>query len=636
MRWAASRMAAAKIDALRLMAEAKVAYLKPEGESVPKALEAWQQIRSPNGEMYLVHPDVMPALKNAYDPASIYRTPFGPWVKALKTLKGLTVPWKLSWSLYHGFHVAQIRAADALTTAFERSLQTGGGNKGFIKAFHSALTQGVSTTVGDIHRYGGVVDFVAGKDVQLTPEQIRQLNYANEAGLVLKPSHERELEWFRAVNRNFKMPESGDDAADQAAAFGYKLASGQYVSRFIFGKAVPAAKLSALMDRVQTLLREHPELETNRVERLKYLSQFGRDIEGRYGEMHYDNLLWNKMYKDIGISMLLSLGWQLGFFRVYAGAFKDLTHNLAHMDEIAQTFRQAGLRPAAKQFFTNKILYASFYSGLGALMSGVMTYLATKTIPHGMDYLFPRIGKNPDGSDKRLNTFNYLREFASLNQHIQSQGLVAGVSDFAKNKLQPVAGDAIDLLRDVNYMGQEIYSKNPKDPILQKVWDGAQYVLGNSLVPITANQAGQPGTSWRDHLLSFFGFSPGPAYASRSERENEIINSYRRYNSGVRPRELEERMNLARTLRQAIANHDQATATQAYGQLKKLGMTDQQLKFAVKNADVPLAKKLFNRLPPEEQARFLREMPREEAAGYWQFTTRKGKELFLEQYGHER
>jgi hypothetical protein len=92
------------------------------------------------------------------------------------------------------------------------------------------------------------------------------------------------------------------------------------------------------------------------------LGKIRKNIEARFGEMFYDNLLWRKVWKDAGTSTLLSLGWQLSTFRIYGGAFHDIS-------AMGQKFLKG--EKVHQKDVTDRILFFGWYSVLNAAEAAV-------------------------------------------------------------------------------------------------------------------------------------------------------------------------------------------------------------------------------------------------------------------------
>ena len=62
-------------------------------------------------------------------------------------------------------------------------------------------------------------------------------------------------------------------------------------------------------------------------------------------------------------------------------------------------------------------------AGSFALINALMTYLFTGDAPHGLDYIFARVGGNtPEGTPRRITNMSYLREVPMLLKHVQERG----------------------------------------------------------------------------------------------------------------------------------------------------------------------------------------------------------------------
>ena len=172
--------------------------------------------------------------------------------------------------------------------------------------------------------------------------------------------------------------------------------------------------------RTQASLERRPELLDAKNERILdwELLQLNKTIDARFGEINWDNVFWDKAIKQTMIATMLSAGWHLGKFRMISGAVHDLTDNLAHMDQLRKTFREEGTRGVAKRFLTNRIVFAAQYMFATGLKNAVITFLlggASAAASLALrDLIYPRIGKDANGRDKRLNMPFWTKDYYNI------------------------------------------------------------------------------------------------------------------------------------------------------------------------------------------------------------------------------
>src|SRR5271166_2285745 len=206
--------------------------------------------------------------------------------------------------------------------------------------------------------------------------------------------------------------------------------------------------------------------------------------------------------------MLLSLGWQLSAFRIYGGTLHD-TAALA-----------GNLMKGQGGNITERMIFTMWYTAINAGIAAGLTYMANKfwggggdpipkAGPEGFfggaqnDYLFPRVGKDANGQDKRVSPVEFTREWATWKAHIEAQGLFMGTVSMAANKANPVLNTIWDVVvANKNFYGQQI--RDPNDNALQQMGDAVKFAMINSLpIPVEGllDKTGQNYT-WVDVAYS--------------------------------------------------------------------------------------------------------------------------------------
>ena len=98
-------------------------------------------------------------------------------------------------------------------------------------------------------------------------------------------------------------------------------------------------------------------------------------VEYRFGEMTYDNLFWNRTFKDLSMLAVRSVGWNLGTIRELAGAGVDAANVLR------------GRAPENE----HRLAYAAALPIVAGLMGAIYQYAHTGKGPAELkDYFFPK------------------------------------------------------------------------------------------------------------------------------------------------------------------------------------------------------------------------------------------------------
>jgi hypothetical protein len=228
------------------------------------------------------------------------------------------------------------------------------------------------------------------------------------------------------------------------------------------------------------------------------LVQSWDSVDNRMGQLVYDNLFWNKTFKDVSMLAVRSVGWNLGSWREYGGIPIDLLGTKGRMQR-------------GDVFLSQKMAYGIGAVTLYATLGAVIMYLLTGKGPEeARDYFFPKTGrKNPDGSDERLSLPTYAKDWWAY-------GTQAGRT--IKNKLHPMWGLLTDLTRNKDFFNTEI--RNPKDPISQQALDVAEHIT-KEFLPLSARtyqkmSRADPGAKAKNTWVSITGITSAPAYITRS------------------------------------------------------------------------------------------------------------------------
>jgi len=635
-----------------------------EAAQLPNA--GWRSITAPNGEKWLIAPDVQPLWQNAVEAKGLWanESGLGSTFRAWMAIKNVWVPLKLAISGFHVLHVAHIQMADGLARGWTEVARGGS----LISALKSAAG-GWSPIGGAV---GGAIGSLAG------PPGVAVGAYAGGligASLYKRAGHEARAAWLKPaaerstyeneiVNRMQEggfVPQLSEQLKINAGrALQEALAKGEWVKVLplglrrgieklqapLFEKWIPHLKAAAYLNETAALLRRRPDLLDNEEQRRVAFRAIAKSVDNRFGEMFYGNLFWNRAVKDAGIASFLSLGWNLGFAREFGGgAMETATRRLYRGSESRQTIRDA----------TNKGAFALIYGATAAMGLGMMSWLMTGEQPEGYDFIFPRIGgRNPDGSPRRITNMTYLREIPMYTKHAEdADSYVGGAVEMLWNKmmLEPF----IELARNRDYYGYEIWSEDA--PLYKKAYQFMKHVGSDQLNPITVSGArraaelsGKPFTlgpdaQWYDPTtydykglaesaaskgvgLSMLGFGPAPSYVERKPWENLVNHYFKRYVEPLaKPEERREMDAMKRFVRNQVALANQrgdaeaAAAARRQGAAAGLKGRDMRLFYT------PYSLYQFSKLPVNAQARVLEAIPHDTAdeQGVYSMYRRKAK-----------
>src|SRR6266404_2964515 len=594
-------------------AEGKMRFdiVKTEANEQPVNTVRW---RSPNGDVFWVDSQADAILQNAFKSKSLWedRGLIGVGFRGMMSLKNALVPIRLALSLFHPLHVMGIDMAAGMTRALT------GITSNPLKSLGEMLSSGLllpslrempvarSLTGAPGWR---IMNAWRGKipKEKLSANDAKALETLIEMGVAPEMSSQyrsnarqnfsNALIDARASFRQVKPIGLAGDLTRATWHLPWALISA--MSKPVFEEWIPQLKAASALKDAKNLLQRNPELVENDAARHMAMRKLGKSVENRYGEMNYSTLFWKRWMKDIAVLDTLSLGWQLGFLREYGGGAMDLGQWAMSGNKL-QRIRQGQL---------DRAIFVSAYTTIGAGVAGMMTWAMTGEQPKDLlDYVSPRTGeKNPDGTDQRVSTMFYSREFAALYKHIQNEGVVPGVSQLVLNKGSGLFGLMHEWATGVNGFGQEI--RDPDGDAFQKVEQTLAYSLSD-LEPISMKAIHDSVSEkpLKAGVLSVLGFTPAPKYLTESKTEADIKTAFRSY---VAPKETPyERAEYSKEYTQLREAYQ--TGSDKYGDLMdkmveryEMSATDQRRLIRGLNSTLPAPVRMFMRLPWQEQRKIL-------------------------------
>ena len=642
LRMAASDRMIEKIEAMRELTRQGLAY-RADDPSIPYEAKSWPQ--EPTAEYafdakgepthkinYHVSPNIVPVINNAFDLRSVYKNGaiargyFG-FMNVLKGMGGI----KLQYSLFHQFHIMQIAGADIASEAAQR-LMRGVGNRG---DFFNALTgwvpgMGIKHVAEGYLKMADEINCLKGRIPwnKLSEAQKENVKMFMDMGLSADVSHETQMMFGQFITD--QLPKlirdkwRDDPTGANMARMGYRTLSGEWFSKWWFGELTPRIKMAAAVMRRDTLKMTNPELfkPENRAELLKAYQKINRDIEGRYGEMNYDTLLWPQVAKQIGTTHLLALSWQVGLVRTTGDALIDLTNNTVHMKQIMEEAKRTKSSKSAA-LLSNRLLFGLNYNAVQLVTGAAITYMIGRSIPTWWDMVFPRVGKDDKGRDKRVQMQGFMKEWPAINEYAKESGWPGAITKWALNKINPGIAAA----------GQVLYNKDYMGKLIGNLMDNLAYWAKETFLPISVTniqKSAQGGGSTGDYIMDVLGFTPSGRWTLRSDTGNKIIQAYlgnrdrppdimdardayqRAYNSGN-----------AEEIRKARGNLDQVYQKEYHDK-----PSDRIIKGLEHDSHLSSEQKIFSHLRKEQQIEFLKKMSPEERKTYLPNASKKVREEF--------
>lgn len=563
----------------------------------------WPLIKNSDGKMWAVTPDAAKILNNAFFSKSFWTMNNGVGEKVMssifKTLmaaKGTVVPFQLSLSGFHPFHVQTIASADAITQSFMKVLN----DEMDAGAGFTEMAKGLSMipSISNIKDFWDIGKAWDTPMEQLEPRMRTAIQAILDGGGTPKISEE-----FRV---------RAGDAYKKAVADGNYIGAGirllpkipEALQEPILGHYVPALKIGAYLSKTEDLLHADPTLATNDIARKVAFRAAWKEVDSRFGEMVYKTKFWNPLLTQVGQASFLSLGWQLGFVDQFGGGALDL----AKLVTKAVGGPLGLTEKATRADLTSRTVFSVVYTIQAAMWGGLMTYAMTGKMPQSVqDLFYPNTGKtNSDGSAARLNTPFYTREFFGLTNHIQKQGILGGPIAMVQDKANPILSSLAEIWNNKDFYQSEI--RDPNSNIPQQAEQVLAYLVKNNFTPISIQGAIQANnvTGRLGVAASLAGFNPAPKYIAQNAIQTKIFAILDERNAGTKPLDSQAATNAKSNIKKLYQSGDSAGANTALkaaiaaGYIKSTGLTT-----FMKDADLPgdvLAFKDLVQYPSDQQA----------------------------------
>lgn len=303
---------------------------------------------------------------------------------------------------------------------------------------------------------------------------------------------------------------------------------------WIMEHLVPMQKLGVFSDMAQDYLRRNPTATSDQVARA--MQSAWDSVDNRLGEMVYDNVFWNRTFKDANHLAVRAVGWNLGTIREIGGAPIDA---LKAVDKLAREGK------ITADDIGHKIPYVVAMTMTTAMLGATINYMFTGQGPQELkDYFFPRTGgMTSHGTPQRLSLPSYVKD---VYEYSQRPGTTIA------NKLNPIFSVLSDIWRNEDYFGNPI--SEPEASGLTQFGQRAAFaareatpfsIQGRSHIE-GSDTEGVSGAIKR--TLPFIGVTPAPGYVTSPDQ----LERRERYEAEDKySRELRYKLN------RAMATHDQ-------------------------------------------------------------------------------
>lgn len=293
--------------------------------------------------------------------------------------------------------------------------------------------------------------------------------------------------------------------------------------RPIFGYMIPRMKIGAFRDLYSAeLARNAKKIASGELSQETLARTTWRNIENRFGELNYDNLMWNQTFKGAMMLGIRAPGWNVGTVSEIGG----FASSVPRKTWSAMTGNGYDLDP--------KTQYALALAIVVGAMGAAYQYLHTGKGPSSVKDLYaPKNGAtNAQGQAERTVFASYLKDAYSYGTSpIQT----------VENKASPEFATIIALLNNKNYYGD--YIRNPADKTSLQAKQMSLY-LAQQFEPFSVAQFVQQKTDAKtteeQQIESFLGFVNAPKNIVESAYEKNLEEIYSEQRGAYGPRTPEQ------------------------------------------------------------------------------------------------
>lgn len=272
-------------------------------------------------------------------------------------------------------------------------------------------------------------------------------------------------------------------------------------------KFIPRVKMGLFLDMAQSELEMLRDKGASDFEVKDAMGKIWDSVDNRMGQVVYDNLFWPKQMKELGMTSVRSLGWNLGTFREIAGGAKDWGELLS------QPFKQVNARNPQ---FTHRMAYVMTLPVITGLYGSMMHYAMTGAPPDSIeDMYFPKTA-----SGNRVSLPSYMKDVIEFKKDPAQTML---------NKVHPLAKMIWDTVSNSDFRNVRLTEEDFMDDISHGDWPGMQQwgqdmvkYFGKQLLPfglVGAQRAHDEGATLPESLMGLGGFPPAPQKVVGSQFE---------------------------------------------------------------------------------------------------------------------
>ena len=227
-------------------------------------------------------------------------------------------------------------------------------------------------------------------------------------------------------------------------------------SKPVMEMIVPRMKLGIFAEMMKMEIQNNPGM-TKEQER-EVGGRIWDTIDDRMGQVVYDNIFWDKTFKDSLMLMFRSVGWNHGLIRLAVGAPRDAAQMIGSL--------MKGEKPKSAYNLSYWIASAIALCMFNAIYQKLRTGHGPQELK---DYVFPRNGRlDPDGNASRSIPFqNYYKDLYHM---------ATAPEQTLTNKLNPLLGMVYEAMNNKDFYGQKIINSR-NDLLLTKLEAEVMFAL---------------------------------------------------------------------------------------------------------------------------------------------------------------
>ena len=296
-----------------------------------------------------------------------------------------------------------------------------------------------------------------------------------------------------------------------AGALRLPFAVAEQVTRPIMEWVVPRQKMAVFADLAQFELQRLKEGRISQEDLQGALARAWDSVDNRMGQLVYDNLFWDKTFKDLLMGSVRSVGWNTGTIREIVGGAADVRKLLP------SGAPPPGKNGGPKQWkwspdATTRLSYIVALPIVVGMIGALVQHLYTGESPKDLhDYYAPRTGRVVKGQPERVWMPSYMKDIIGV--------AARGPYKVAVGKLHPLLTLIAEMLGNEDYWHRPIiHWDDPAAKIMHQIAD--EVLKGYTPMAFrAAQQEKERGSSLKERIPAFVGVTPAPAYINQQGKK---------------------------------------------------------------------------------------------------------------------